>query len=190
MHYGVGPPPYWQFAHIHLKNVPANLEWGNSTWERVTLDIPQFFSDCEKAGHTKHNVVVVQSYLWDLARQGQQRYSPVEMADWAQNATRLVAAVRAAVPNHTKLAWRYHGPVPNGLAWDAPTIEAMNHAMQVAHPEVDFVVDYGAVLSSSLARLHGSPEQPYFDHHPPVVAQAAYLNLMLNAVLAVRSAKK
>jgi hypothetical protein len=49
MHCGVGPPPYWQFAHIHLKNVPANLEWGNSTWERVTLDIPQFFSDCEKA---------------------------------------------------------------------------------------------------------------------------------------------
>jgi hypothetical protein len=125
-------------------------------------------------------VVVVQSYLWDLARQGQLR----QMADWTQNATRLVAAVRAAVPNHTKLAWRYHGPVPNGHAWDAPTIEAMNHALQAAHPEVDFVVDYGAVLASSLARLRGLPEQPYFDHHPPIAAQTAYLNLMLNAVLA------
>jgi hypothetical protein len=216
MHYGVGPPPYWLAAHQHLSYVPANMEWGNSTWERITLDIPRFFADCAKAGHTKHNVVVVQSYLWDLSRLGwrerEQQHqpssesgaskkattplptyhpTPAVMADWAQNATRLVASLRAAVPNDTKLAWRYHGPLQDGDYWETSSIDGMNQALQAVRSDldVDFVTDYGAVLASSLARIHNQPpQQPYFFYHPPIVAQTAYLNLLLNAVLAVASA--
>jgi hypothetical protein len=216
MHYGVGLPPYWLAAYEHLPYLPANLEWGNSTWERITLDIPRFFADCEKAGHTKNNVVVVQSYLWDLARQGQQereqhqppsengaskkaiplptyRPTPAVMADWAKNATRLVAALRTAVPSETKMAWRYHGPLPDSDSWDTPSIDGMNHALQAVRSDldVDFVTDYGAVLASSLARIHNKPpQQPYFYFHPPIVARTAYLNLLLNAVLAVASAEE
>jgi hypothetical protein len=187
MHYGVGPPPYWQYAHLYLPNVPTDLDWGNSTWERVATDLPKFFADCAAAGHTRHNFVIVQSYLWDLARQHHvhgtgHRPPPAMLAEWAHNATRLVAAVRAAAPKrNTQVAWRFHGPVPDGDAWDAQAIYDMNLAWQAARPDVDFVTDYGAVLASTLASVHN--RGPFY-FHPPPVAQTAYLNLLLNALVA------
>jgi hypothetical protein len=171
MHYGVAPPPYWMFAHTNLPRLPNYLEWGDTTWERVTLDIPKFFQDCARSSHN-NNFVVVQSYLWDLSRQslvyGTARPPASMISEWAQNATRLIDSVRAAT--NATVAWRFHGPLKDGNAWDSQAIYDMNLAMQAAHPNLDFVAD---------VHNHGP-----FDLHPPPLAQTSYLNLLLNAILA------
>jgi hypothetical protein len=182
LHYGVSEPPYWKFAHtynqqlVHDQN--PSLDWGSTTNERVQNDVPKFFRECSG----DRRVVVVQSYLWDLARQWfiyDTEQPPMEMiAAWAVNVTHLVQRVRAAVPPGTLVGWRYAGPLIAGKGRDTETILRMNDAIaDVARLGVDFVADYGAVLGSNLTK---NP----FPAHPPQHPLALYLNLLFNAIFA------
>lgn len=180
LHYGVSPPPYWKFAHTARKDLPS-LSWGNSTWDRVTDDVPQFFADCEKQGHHK-KLIVVQSYLWDLARQWYiektERAPPAMIAEWAQNVTKLVKLVRRTVPD-ALVGWRFAGPVTTNSGMDAQAIYDMNLAVQAQEDfPIDFVADYGAVLASSLTF------KELFSIHPPALPRTAYLNILLNIIIA------
>jgi hypothetical protein len=154
-HYGVAPLPYWRFAHIHLPNISSHLNWGNTTEERIANDVPKFFQHCESLGHNKLKVVVVQSYIWDLTRQWhvhRTKRAPSSMIqEWAHNATVLIDRVREAVPD-ALIAWRFAGPMDTSEGRDAPAIYDMNEALVAAKvsEHVDFVADYGAVLSSTL----------------------------------------
>lgn len=190
MHYGVSPAPLWKFAHTYETDLPhGELSWGNTTEERVEQDIPRYFAECEAQGHNRHRVVVVQSYLWDLARQWfvyETERPPASMIqEWALNATQLVQRIRKVVPVGTLVAWRYAGPVVTDKGRDAQAMADMNTAfleqqeLQLPGDRVDFVVDYGAILSSELTRKSGP-----FPAHPPALPRTAYLNLLLNAILA------
>lgn len=191
--YGVAPPPYWKGAHLYRVgyDVPQNLDWGATTAERVK-DIPKYFEKCASVGHDKLNVVIVQSYLWDLARQWhvhRTKRPPVRfIQEWAANVTALVESVRAVVPDDTLIAWRYAGPlVPDeGKEFvDSQVIHDMNAAVMALNmnERVDFVADYGAVLSSTLASINnGGP----FNLHPPEIPRTAYLNMLLNSIVAAK----
>jgi len=192
MQYGVAPPPYWKGAHLYRVgyDVPRNLDWGATTAERVNNDIPKYFEKCASVGHDKLNVVIVQSYLWDLARQWhvhRTKRPPVRFVqEWAANVTALVESVRAVVPADTLIAWRYAGPlVPDeGKEFaDSQVIHDMNAAVMALqmNERVDFVADYGAVLASTLASINnGGP----FNLHPPAIPRTAYLNMLLNSIVA------
>lgn len=190
MHYGVAPPPLWKFAHTYEPDLPhAELMWGNSTAERVSMDIPRFFRECDEKGHRDLRVVVVQSYLWDLARQWfvhETDFPPQAMIDqWAVNASRLVHDVRAAAPNGTRVAWRFAGPLLSGHGRNTEAIERMNEAFEKEEVRTDFVADYGAILGSELILKSGP-----FPAHPPPLPRTSYLNLLLNAVLSRRELRE
>jgi len=183
MHYGVAPPPFWKFAHTYETDLPhEQLSWGNSTEERIHQDIPAYFRECDKQGHNKKRIVVVQSYLWDLARQwfvhGTEHPPPLMIEQWAVNASRLVQQVREAAPTGSRIAWRYAGPMIAGKGRDSHAIADMNTAFLRQHAKVDFVADYGAILESALITKSGP-----FPAHPPALPRTAYLNLLLNAIL-------
>jgi hypothetical protein len=180
LHYGVSEPPYWKFAHTYNPELvdDVSLDWGSTTNERVQNDVPKFFREC----HGERRVVVVQSYLWDLARQWfiyDTEQPPMEMiAAWADNVTHLVQKVRAAVPPGTLVGWRYAGPLMAAKGRDTETILRMNDAIaDVSRLGVDFVADYGAILGSNLTK---NP----FPAHPPQHPLALYLNLLFNAIFA------
>jgi hypothetical protein len=61
----------------------------------------------------------------------------------------------------------------------------MNEALATVSllERVDFVADYGAVLSSSLASIQNKGP---FNVHPPPVPMTAYFNLLLNALVLYR----
>jgi hypothetical protein len=190
MHYGVSPPPYWKYAHMYVRG-PKNLEWGNTTETRVKQDVPKFFQRCDEVGHDKFKVVVLQSYLWDLAREHlvgkNARPSPRFISDWAQNVTTLVGWVREAVPDAT-IAWRFAGDIEPGDGWDSRVLHDMNAAIIALGDKmkVDFFTDYGAVLSSALASVKNAGP---FEMHPPDEPQTGYVNIMLNALVAAYESK-
>ena len=193
MHYGVSAPPLWKFAHTYQTDLPhAELLWGNTTDERILHDIPRYFAECDAQGHNRHRVVVIQSYLWDLARQwfvyDTERPPPSMIHEWAVNATKLVQHVRDVVPQGTLIAWRYAGPLVADKGRDTQTISDMNAAFLAKASKdslhLDFVADYGAILSSELTKKSGP-----FPAHPPALPRTAYLNLLLNAILASKSSK-
>ena len=188
--YGVCPPPYWVYAHMYLKG-PQDLVWGNTTKTRVIQDVPKFFRRCDEVGHDKFKVVVLQSYLWDLSREGLHsnwtRPSPRFISDWAQNVTTLVRWVREAVPD-AAIAWRFAGDIVAGSGRDAQAMHDMNQAILALGDEmmVDFFTDYGAVLDSTLASVKNIGP---FDAHPPDEPRTGYVNLMLNALVAAYDSK-
>lgn len=185
MHYGVAPPPYWSFAHMYQPNISVHLNWSNTTLERVANDVPKFFQHCDDIGHDKLNVVVVQSYIWDLTRQwyvhGTKRPPASMIREWAYNATVLIEKLREAVPD-ALIAWRFAGPLTSDDGRDAQAIHDMNEAMAAVKmtEKVDFVTDYGAVLSSSLASVNNKGP---FKLHPPDLPRTSYLNLLLNTLV-------
>jgi hypothetical protein len=181
-HYGVAPPPYWKFAHTYN----PNINWGNTTDERVTQDVPKYFQKCHQEGHSKFNVVIVQSYFWDLARQwylyNTERPPPEMIRDWSHNATKFVKLIRTTLPNVT-VAWAFRGSVRTGGGIDSQAIHDMNQAILALDGEqkldVDFFADYGAVLDSALAHKKKEP----YPMHPPPVAQSGYINILMNALV-------
>lgn len=180
LHYGVSEPPYWKFAHTYDKAIANNtmLDWGPTTNERALHDVPKFFDECEG----ERRVIVIQSYLWDLARHwfiyDTERPAQEMIEAWAVNVTRLIQTVRTAVPSGTLVGWRYAGPLIAAKGRDTETILKMNQAIaDVQQLGVDFVADYGAVLGSNLTR---NP----FPAHPPPHPLSLYLNLLLNAIFA------
>lgn len=193
--YGVAPPPYWKFAHTYeTESLPNDLEWGSTTTERIQNDIPKFFDDCGTNGFT-NKYIVFQSYLWDLARQWYiektDRPPPSMIQDWAANVTTTIESIRQAVPDAT-LAWRFAGPMQTEgtkEGRDAQAIVDMNHALQALGiaKRVDFVVDYGAVLSSSLATIQ---HKGYYPVHPPALPRTTYLNHLLNALVAAEMERR
>jgi hypothetical protein len=116
------------FSNTSASDLGARLNWGSTTEDRVLIDVPKFFARCREEheqrdtssnstsrqppqGRHRHrhrrplNVVVVQSYYWDLARQWYvhktDRPPPSFYGEWANNATRLVEMVRTALTNAT-----------------------------------------------------------------------------------------
>jgi hypothetical protein len=189
LQYGVSALPYWKGAHYNLRDYNPNLNWSNTTSERVAKDMPKFFHHCDKVGHNKLKVVVVQSYIWDVLREWEVHQTirtPAAMIqEWAHNVTILIDQVRQAVPD-ALVAWRFAGPFNANDGQFVQAIADMNEALaaiQLAEEKVDFVTDYGAVLSSSLASVHN--KGPY-DVHPPDRPRTAYVNLLLNALVQAR----
>jgi hypothetical protein len=189
-HYGVSAPPYWKLAHMYV-NGPQDLDWGNTTEARVKHDVPKFFRRCDENGHDKFKVVVLQSYLWDLARENlygnTTRPSSRFISEWATNVTAMVSWVREAVPD-ALVAWRFAGDLMPEKGRDSKAMYDMNAAILALGDKmnVDFFTDYGAVLGSTLASVkHGKP----FKAHPPDEPQTGYVNIMLNAVVAAYDAK-
>lgn len=189
-HYGVSSLPYWKFAHFYFPDYSPHLTWSNTTSERVSKDVPKFFDQCDKLGHNKLKVVVVQSYIWDLTRQWyvhKTARAPASMIqEWAYNVTVMIEEVRQAVPD-ALIAWRFAGPLDSSQGRDAQAIYDMNEALAAIQltEKVDFVTDYGAVLSSSLTSINNKGP---FDYHPPALPRTAYVNLLLNALVQARKA--
>lgn len=189
-HYGVSAPPYWKIAHMYDRKGPQDLDWGNTTVERVKRDVPTFFQRCDEDGHDVFKVVILQSYLWDLAREhlygNTTRPTPQFMSEWATNVTTMVSWVRDAVPDAV-IAWRFAGDLIAGKGRDSQAMSDMNAAIIALGDkmQIDFFTDYGAVLGSELAVKNGKP----FNTHPPDEPQTGYANLMLNALVAAYDAK-
>lgn len=191
MHYGVSPPPYWKFAYNMYEqtdDAPVSLNWGNTTEDRIAHDVPKFFEQCHATGHDKLKVIVIQSYLWDLARQwhvhGTARPPVTMIQEWAHNVTLFIDQVRTAVPD-VFIAWRFAGPMEANQGRDAQAIYDMNQALSSVNvlERVDFVADYGAVLSSTLAMVNNKGP---FNVHPPALPRTAYLNVLLNSLVLAR----
>lgn len=193
MNYGVFEPPYWMYAYKGMNEnklfeVPDGLQITSN--EHILLDASRFRS--VTPGGQDPTLVVVQSYLWDLASEWEhagkmaQGYRPGDdfVARWAARLQSHMQIVRQAFPT-SRLAWRTAPPVPEQSGRNPEIIHAMNLAARSFAQDNDIqLVDY-----ASMCEAPGSPEIAHLEEHihPGEVASMAYMNVLLN-VLAETSA--
>ena len=175
MNFGVFKEPYWKFAY------PIPSEFHVDNVEHIRLDAANFSKLLPDGQPT---IVIVQSYLWDLAREWMvrgklKRYwqpEPGFVHQWFARVKKLLAVVKDTFPS-SKVMWRTAPPPKEGEdGRNNRIIHSMNEIMRsyASHAGLE-IIDYGSMLQGM------SPEKS-FATHPGIDASLAYMNVLLNCL--------
>jgi hypothetical protein len=179
MSYGVFPPPYWKYAYLDMKSLfPENVE--NETFSHINIDTKRF--NMVNFGQDPI-IVVISSYLWDLAREwlvngSQPNFVPQEefFSQWLDGVKMLLGVVKSRFPK-AQIIWRTApDPQPAG-GRSREIIRKMNRLVLEylkSSNEGIRIVDWSKIL------LDRNSPQKKPKTHPARVASLAYMNLVLN----------
>ena len=179
MSYGVFPPPYWKYAYLDMRSrFPDNV--ANETFSHISIDTKRF--NMINFGQDP-TIVVVQSYLWDLAREwlvngSQPNFIPQEefFTLWLDGVKILLEVVKYRFPN-AQVIWRT-APDPQPAMGRSKELTCKMNRLVLKYlkssDEGVRIVDWSKIL-----RDRNSPQKRPRTH-PGQAASLAYMNLVLN----------
>jgi len=184
MSYGVFPPPYWKYAYLDMRSrYPDNV--ANETFSHISIDTKRF--NMVNFGQDP-TIVVVQSYLWDLAREwlvngSQPNFIPQEefFTQWLDGVKILLGVVKKRFQN-AQIVWRTAPDPKPTMGRNRELTRKMNRLVLEylkSSNEGVRVVDWSKILLD-----RNSPEKRPRTH-PGQIASLAYVNLVLNIALSI-----
>ena len=179
MSYGVFPPPYWKYAYLDMKSrFPEKV--ANETFSHINIDTKRF--NMVNFGQDP-TIVVVQSYLWDLAREwlvngSQLKFIPQEefFTQWLDGVKILLGVVKYRFPN-AQIIWRTAPDPKPAMGRSGKLTRKMNRLVLEylkSSNESVRIVDWSKIL------LDRNSPQKRPTTHPGQVASLAYVNVVLN----------
>ena len=179
MSYGVFPPPYWKYAYLDMKSrFPENV--ANETFSHINIDTQRF--NMVNFGRDPI-IVVIQSYLWDLAREwlvngSLPKFVPQEefFSQWLDGVKMLLGVVKIRFPK-AQIIWRTAPDPQSTHGRNSKIVRKMNRVVLEylrSSNEGIRIVDWSKIL------LDRNSPQKKPQTHPGRVASLAYMNLVLN----------
>lgn len=179
MSFGVFDPPYWKFAYVDekkkwdenvAKNSYSHIETDTKLFNAVNSD-------------QDPDLVVFQSYLWDLSREwllhdSPKVFTPSEefFSDWISRVKLFITLLKERFPE-AQIIWRTAPYPAPGSGRNKQIIDRMNHSILQWLKQSDQcvkIVEWNKILSDK-----NSPEVVPRTH-PGVEASLGYINLILN----------
>ena len=184
MSYGVFPPPYWKYAYLDMRSIlPENV--ANETFSHINIDTKRF--NMVNFGQDP-TIVVVQSYLWDLAREwlvigSRPKFIPQEefFTQWLDGVKTLLGVMKKRFQN-AQIVWRTAPDPQPAMGRNRELTRKMNRLVLEylkSSNEGVRIVDWSKIL------LDRNSPQKRPRTHPGQVASLAYVNLVLNIALSI-----